>query len=96
MALRRNPGKFPSVERIAEGLAMSSRTLRRKLGQHNVRYQDLLDDERRQVAEDYLLNTTMTIQQISDQFSFNDPQNFSHAFRRWHGMTATEFRNSNS
>jgi len=96
MALRRNPGEFPSVERIAEGLAMSSRTLRRKLGQHNVRYQDLLDDERQRVAEDFLLNTTMTIQQIADQCGFNDAQNFSQAFRRWQGMSPTEFRNSRS
>ena len=94
MALRRQPGKFPSVERIAESLAMSSRTLRRKLGQQNLRYQDLLDEERRHVAEDFLLNTTMTIQQISDQCGFNDAQNFSQAFRRWQGMTPTEFRKS--
>ena len=94
MALRREPGKFPSVERIADGLAMSSRTLRRKLGQHDVRYQDLLEGERRRVAEDLLRNTTMTIQQIADQCGFNDAQNFSQAFRRWQGMTPTEFRNS--
>jgi AraC-like DNA-binding protein len=94
MALRREPGKFPSVEHIAEGLAMSSRTLRRKLGQHDVRYQDLLEEERRRVAEDLLLNTTMTIQQIADQCGFNDAQNFSQAFRRWQGMTPTDFRNS--
>jgi AraC-like DNA-binding protein len=94
MALRREPGKFPSVERIAEGLAMSSRTLRRKLGQHDVRYQDLLEAERRRVAEDLLLNTTMSIQQIADQCGFNDAQNFSQAFRRWQDMTPTEFRNS--
>ncbi len=96
MALRRNPGEFPSLERIAEGLAMSSRTLRRKLGQHNVRYQDLLDEERQRVAEDFLVNTTLSIQQISDQCGFNDAQNFSQAFRRWRGMTPTEFRNSHN
>lgn len=94
MALRRKPGEFPSVERIAQELAMSSRTLRRKLGQHNVRYQDLLDVERQRVAEDFLLNTTMTIQQIADQCGFNDAPNFAQAFRRWQGMSPTEFRNS--
>jgi len=96
MALRRKPGEFPSVERIAEEMAMSSRTLRRKLGQHNVRYQELLDAERRRVAEDFLLNTTMTIQQIADQCGFNDAQNFSQAFKRWQGMSPTDFRNSRS
>jgi AraC-like DNA-binding protein len=94
MALRRKSGEFPSLEHVAEGLAMSSRTLRRKLGQHSARFQDLLDEERRRVAEDLLLNTTMTIQQIADQCGFNDAQNFSQAFRRWQGMTPTEFRRS--
>jgi AraC-like DNA-binding protein len=73
---------------------MSSRTLRRKLGQHSVRFQDLLDEERRCVAEDLLLTTAMTIQQIADQCGFNDAQNFSNAFRRWRGMSPTEFRRS--
>lgn len=94
MALRRKPGEFPSLKRIAEGLAISSRTLRRKLRQHNVHYQHLLDAERQSVAEDFLLNTTMTIQKIAEQCGFTDAQNFSQAYRRWRGMSPTEFRNS--
>ena len=94
MALRRTPGEFPSLEKIAESMAMSSRTLRRKLGQHDVRYQDLLDEERRRVAEDFLLNTTLSVQQIADKCGFTDPQNFSQAFKRWLGMSPTEFRHS--
>lgn len=94
MALRRTPGKFPSLERIAEGMAMSSRTLRRKLGQHEVRYQDILDRERRRVAEDFLLNTNFSIQKIADKCGFADAQNFSQAFKRWAGMSPTEFRQS--
>ena len=92
MALRRNPGEFPGLESIAASLAMSSRTLRRKLGQSDMRYQDLLDAERRRVAEDLLLNTTMTIQQIGDQCGFSDAQNFSQSFRRWLGVSPTQFR----
>ena len=94
MALRRTPGEFPSLELIAAGMAMSSRTLRRKLGQQGVRFQVLLDEERFRVAEDYLLNTTMTIQQIADRCGFNNAQSLSQAFRRWRGMSPTEFRHS--
>lgn len=94
MALRRTPGRFPGLERVAESLAMSSRTLRRKLGQHNVRFQDLLDEERCRVAEDLLLHTSMTIQQIAEQCGFSDAQNFSQSFRRWRGMSPSQFRSS--
>jgi len=94
LALRRKPGEFPSLERIAEGLAMSSRTLHRKLGQRDLRYQDLLDDERRRIAEDLLRNTSMNIQQIAVQCGFAEPQNFSQAFRRWSGKSPGDFRSS--
>lgn len=94
MALRRKPGEFPGLEQVADRLAMSSRTLRRKLGQHDLRFQDLLDEERRRVAEDYLEHSTLTIQQIAEQCGFNDPQNFSQAFKRWCGLSPTEYRNS--
>ena len=94
LALRRQQGKFPSLEQVADSLAMSSRTLRRKLGEQDARYQNLLDEERQRVAEDFLLNTTMSIQQIAEQCGFNDAQNFSQAFKRWIGMSPTAFRSS--
>ena len=94
LALRRQQGKFPSLEQVADSLAMSSRTLRRKLGEQDARYQNLLDEERRRVAEDFLLNTTMGIQQISEHCGFRDAQNFSQAFKRWLGLSPTEFRRS--
>jgi AraC-like DNA-binding protein len=94
LALRRQQGKFPSLEQIADSLAISSRTLRRKLGQQDARYQNLLDEERQRVAKDFLLNTTMSIQQIAEQCGFNDAQNFSQAFKRWQGMSPTEYRQS--
>jgi AraC-like DNA-binding protein len=94
MALRRKPGKFPRLEQIASMLAMSPRTLRRKLGGKEVRFQDLLDEERRKVAEDYLINSSLTIQQIADQCDFSDAQNFSQAFKRWTGKSPTKYRSS--
>lgn len=94
MALRQTAGQFPSLEQIADSLAMSSRTLRRKLGQQNVRFQELLDDERRRVAEDLLLNTQMTIQQVSERCGSSGAQNFSQSFRRWQGVSPSQFRST--
>jgi len=94
MALRRKPGEFPSLEQVASKLATSPRTLRRKLGAEGVRFQDLLDAERRKVAEDYLANSNLTIQQRAEQCDFSDAQNFSQAFRRWCGVSPSEYRSS--
>jgi AraC-like DNA-binding protein len=95
LALRRTRGEFPNLEVVADSLAMSSRTLRRKLAEHNTTFQLLLDEERRRVAEDYLLNTSMNMQQIAEQCGFGDAQNFSQAFKRWLGVSPTEYRDAN-
>ena len=92
--LRRDEGHFPSLEQVASGLAMSSRTLRRRLKEKNTSFQELLDAERHQVAREFLLDTTMNIQQIAEYCGFGDAQNFSQAFKRWQGMSPTEFRSS--
>jgi AraC-like DNA-binding protein len=94
MALRRKPGQFPQLEQVASNLAMSPRTLRRKLGAEGVRFQDLLDTERRKVAEDYLSNSELTIQQIAEQCGFSDGQNFAQAYKRWTGISPTEYRST--
>jgi AraC-like DNA-binding protein len=94
IALRRTPGRFPSLEQVASDLAMSSRTLHRKLGQRDMRFQDLLDAERRRVAEDLLISTKMNVQQVAEKCGFAESQNFSQAFRRWTGMTPSQFRAS--
>jgi AraC-like DNA-binding protein len=96
MALRRNPGEFPRLNQVADMLAMSPRTLRRKLGAREEKFQDLLDEERRRVAEHYLANSDLTVQQIADQCDFSDAQNFSQAFKRWSGMSPTDYRNSHN
>jgi AraC-like DNA-binding protein len=92
MALRHHHGNFPRLNEVADMLAMSPRTLRRKLGTREVRFQDLLDEERQRVAEDFLANSDLTIQQIADQCGFSDAQNFSQAFKRWSGMSPTDYR----
>jgi AraC-like DNA-binding protein len=96
MALRRKPGEFPHLNQVADMLAVSPRTLRRKLGTCEVKFQDLLDEERRRVAEHYLANSDLTVQQIADQCDFSDAQSFSQAFKRWSGMSPTEYRNSHN
>ena len=94
MALRRKPGQFPHLEQVASKMALSPRTLRRKLGAEGVRFQDLLDTERRKVADDYLSNSELTVQQIAEQCDFSDAQNFAQAYKRWTGMSPTEYRNT--
>ncbi len=90
--LRREPGQFPTLEEVASCLAMSSRTLRRRLGDKETSVQALLDAQRHGLARDFLVGTTMNIQQVADYCGFNDARNFTQAFKRWQGATPTEYR----
>jgi len=86
------PGYFPCIETIAEKMHMSSRTLRRHLGKHGTNYQDLLNEIRFELSRDYLLTTSLRLDQISELLGYGEPGNFTHAFKRWSGMSPRTYR----
>jgi len=92
LTIAEKPGSFPSIENVAERLGLSSRTLSRKLRESGTNFQSLLDEARRKVAEDRLLNSRMSIQQIAEACGFGDAQNFAQAFKRWTGRSPSEYR----
>jgi AraC-like DNA-binding protein len=91
-AIHLKPGSFPNIDQVAERLGCAPRTLRKRLQQEEESFQKILDEERSAVASDYLRNSTLSIQQVAERCGFNDPQNFSQAFRRWTGHSPSEFR----
>ncbi|MDP1194471.1 helix-turn-helix transcriptional regulator, partial [Klebsiella pneumoniae] len=52
----------------------------------------LLDDTRRELAEQYLAQPSMTLLEIAYLLGFADPSNFFRAFRRWFDVTPGEYR----
>lgn len=94
LMLRLRQSRFPSLEEVASNLAMSSRTLRRKLREQGTSFQELLDAERDLIAQDLLTNTTMDMQKIAEYCGFSDAHNFSQAFKRWQGVSPRDFRKS--
>jgi len=86
------PGEFLDIESVARKMKMSGRTLRRHLGEQNTSYQALLNEIRYGLAKDYLLTTNFKLHQISDLLGYNEPGNFTHAFKRWAGMSPREYR----
>lgn len=53
-----------------------------------------LTNERMHRAEYLLTNTPFTISQVSDSLGYPDAHTFSHAFKREHGVSPKEYRNS--
>jgi AraC-like DNA-binding protein len=83
---------LPRKEQVAEHLAVSVRTLQRQLHQAGTSYQQILDDLRQELAEHYLLNSTLPIQDIAQYLGFTEPRSFHRTFKSRRGMPPGEFR----
>lgn len=88
------PGRqgFPDFKAVAASLCVSERSLNRRLGQAGTHFQALLDESRKALALNMLLNRQWPLQQISNALGFAEPAAFTRAFRRWTGQTPTAVR----
>ena len=81
-----------SIAVIADIAGVSTRSLQRIMKNHGVTYNELLNAARRQFAETGLTNPRIKISEIAYQLGYNDTAHFTRAFKRWTGMTPTEFK----
>ncbi len=88
----RLPDGPPSQHQIASDLAMSNRTLQRKLKDEGVSFNDLLQDTRLQLARRYLGQATRSIAETTYLLGFSEPSAFSRAFKRWTGESPARYR----
>ena len=82
----------PGVEQVARRLAMSPRTLHRRLSGAGTSYGELVDDVRRSQAMLQLAGSQHTIAEISFHLGFGHPNAFHKAFKRWTRMTPAQYR----
>jgi|SRR6266404_1188832 len=85
-------GGDASLERVAEQLGMSARTLQRKLRHHGTSHQQLLDQMRKDLAMRYLREPEMAICEVAYLLGFSESSALHRAFKRWTGITPSEFR----
>lgn len=72
-----------SAAAIASSLALSERSLRRKLKAEGSSFREVLDDVRRKAGEECLLDGTLSLSEISFRLGYKDSGGFARARRRW-------------
>ena len=84
-------GRVP-VKDVARSLGMSERTLTRRLSDEGLKFTEILQDLRRDLAVRYLDDRKLHVSKIAWLLGFQEVGAFTHAFKRWTGKTPTEMR----
>lgn len=87
-------GRPPSIEETADQLGIPTWTLRRKLKDEGISFQNLLDDMRKELALGYMQDTDLTFGEIAYILGFSTPGAFQRAFKRWTNSTPGAYRKS--
>jgi AraC-like DNA-binding protein len=77
---------------VASSLALTDRTLQRRLHAENTSYQQLLDDARCELARKYLAAPAYSLGEVAHQLGFIDQSNFFRACKRWFDLTPGQYR----
>lgn len=82
----------PRLTAAASAMHMSSRTLQRLLQQTNCSFRQLVNQCRHQLAQQYLQDDNLSLQQIAHQLGFDEQSSFQKAFKCWQGCSPGSFR----
>ncbi len=80
-----------TIKKVAKEMAVSVRTLQYRLKGEGVVFTDLLKDVRVNLAKKYLCQD-YTVEEITYLLGFSEPSVFRKAFKKWSGVTPSEYR----
>ncbi len=86
------PSGSVTDETVARSLYMSSRKLQRQLKHAGTTFNTLLNEVRQDLAQKYLREDDTNMTEIAFLLGFSESSAFSRAFKRWEGISPTEYR----
>lgn len=90
--LRLGSEGYPSLVELARRSHMSPRTLRRHLEREGASYSSMLEAARRRDALRLLDNPALAVRDVAELLGYENPANFTRAFKRWTGRTPSKHR----
>jgi len=82
------------IDRVARALGMSRQTLYRRLKVEGTTFEEILEAKRRQLAIRYLGMDRISVKAAAYRLGFSESAAFSRAFKRWTGISPTDFRSA--
>jgi len=82
----------PTMRRVVAAAGTSARTFQRQLGKEGISFSDLLAEIRRSETLKRLKEENLTIAAIATDLGYSDHATFTRAFRRWTGVSPSQFR----
>lgn len=80
-------------EKVAAAMNVTPATLQNRLARRDTNFHDLLDSIRKELAVSYVRQASLSMTEITFLLGFGDLTNFTRAFKRWEGMSPSDFRN---
>ena len=90
--LRHARGRIPGADDVARELALSTRTMHRRLREEATSLRDLKEEAKLELARHELMRGRTPIKRIAELAGFRNEKSFSRAFRNWTGASPREFR----
>lgn len=81
-----------TLEDVARELNMSGRTLRRRLSAGGMSFEALVENVRKTRALSLLTHSGVAVERIAIETGYSDVRNFRRAFKRWTGVSPSEYR----
>jgi AraC-like DNA-binding protein len=87
-------GQRPGLQEVARELRLSTRTLQRRLSGERLSFQQLVKEARRELAQHYLLHSSLELNETAYLLGYEDANSFFRAFQDWEGTSPGEWRAS--
>ena len=81
-----------TIERCAAKMDISVRTLQAKLGESQLSFSDILEEQRVVLAKGYLKRQELSLDDVAANLGYSEQSSFGRAFKRWTGLTPKQFR----
>jgi AraC-like DNA-binding protein len=85
-------GQRPTLRDVARELRLSTRTLQRRLTAERAKFQQLMEEARRELAQHYLLHSSLELNETAYLLGYEDANSFFRAFHQWEGTSPGEWR----